>query len=235
MFFYIGPKRAEISDASQPLIETYRAVKERPDRILQFLRRLKPDKTTFNRIRQFAPRGRVGAAGQFIFLNKSCWNGLYRVNSNGIFNVPYGWPKTDYLIDEENFLRCSVQLRRREISIRHQDFEEIEGRVSAGDFVFLDPPYVTSHNMNGFVDWNECLFSWKDQVRLAAMAQRLVDKKANVLITNAAHADLRRLYSNFGQTEFNRSRALRSACRLGRKLRLASYRGLSQRELASPM
>jgi DNA adenine methylase len=236
VFFYIGPKNAEISDASRPLIETYRAVKARPEGVLKFLRRLKPDKPTFNRLRQFAPRSDVGAAGQFIFLNKSCWNGLYRVNSDGIFNVPYGWPKTDNLIDEENFLKCSFQLRRRGVSIRHQDFEEIEERVSAGDFVFLDPPYVTSHNMNGFVDWNECLFSWKDQIRLAAMARRLVEKKANVLVTNAAHADLRKLYSDFGQSEFNRSSTLASdISRRGRTSEAIFFSGPAYSHLAAPM
>jgi DNA adenine methylase len=210
MFFYLGPQRAEISDASEPLIETYRAVSEHPDQLLKFLRALKPNKATFNRLRQYAPRSRAGLGGQFIFLNKSCWNGLYRVNSSGIFNVPFGWPKTDHIIDEENLRLCSKQLRRRSIAIKHQDFGEIESRVSGGDFVFLDPPYVTSHNMNGFVDWNECLFSWKDQVRLADMARRLVRKKANVLITNAAHSDLRALYSDFGQAEFNRYSTLAS-------------------------
>jgi DNA adenine methylase len=236
MFFYLGPKRAEISDASVPLIETYRAVSESPAQLLKFLRCLKPNKGTFDRLRKFAPRSRAGAAGQFIFLNKSCWNGLYRVNSNGIFNVPYGWPKTDYLIDEDNFLKCSKQLRRREVTIRHQDFGEIEQRVCAGDFVFLDPPYVTSHNMNGFVDWNECLFSWKDQVRLAAMAQRLVDKRANVLITNAAHADLRMLYNDFGQAEFDRSSTLASdTSRRGRTSEAIFFAGPAYTNLVAPM
>lgn len=210
LFFYIGPKRAEISDASLPLIDTYRAVSSAPEQVLKFLRPLRPDKETFNRMRLYAARTPASEAGKFIFLNKSCWNGLYRVNSSGIFNVPYGWPKTDHLIDEENFRRCAKQLRRREVTIRHQDFEAIESRVSEGDFVFLDPPYVTSHNMNGFVDWNENLFSWKDQIRLASMAHRLVDKKANVLVTNAAHADLRSLYQHFGQAEFDRSTTLAS-------------------------
>lgn len=210
MFFYLGPKRAEISDASLPLIETYRAVGEAPDEIIKFLRPLKPDQPTFNRLRRYAPRSRANVGAQFIFLNKSCWNGLYRVNSNGIFNVPFGWPRSDNLIDEDNFRRCSIQLRRREVSIRHQDFGSIEKNVSEGDFVFLDPPYVTSHNMNGFVDWNECLFSWKDQERLSEMARRLVKKKANVLVTNAAHSDLRKLYHDFGQTEFARSSTLAS-------------------------
>ena len=210
MFFYLGPKRAEISDASLPLIQTYRAVADSPDEMLKFLRPLKPSKANFYRLRQYAPRIAANAGAQFIFLNKSCWNGLYRVNSNGIFNVPYGSPKTDGIIDEENFIRCSTQLRRREISIKCQGFDKIETRVCEGDFIFLDPPYVTSHNMNGFVDWNENLFSWADQVRLAAMARRLVAKKANVLITNAAHEDIRELYADFGQSEFQRSTTLAS-------------------------
>lgn len=210
MFFHLAPKSAEISDASLPLIETYRAVSESPNEILKFLRGLKPNKTTFNLLRKYAPRSRVGAGGQFIFLNKSCWNGLYRVNSKGVFNVPFGWPRSDNLVDEENFKLCAKQLRRRGVSIKHQDFEEIEDRVIAGDFVFLDPPYVTSHNFNGFVDWNERIFSWKDQIRLCKMATRLVKKKANVLVTNAAHSDLRELYKGFNQAEFARSTTLAS-------------------------
>ena len=210
MFFFLGPKRAEISDASSPLIDTYRAVRENPREILNFLRPLRPSKTEFQKLRKYSPRGQIGRAGQFIFLNKACWNGLYRVNSDGIFNVPYGWPKTNFIIDEDNLMRCSKQLRRRETSIRNQDFEEIEERVRERDFVFLDPPYVTSHNMNGFIDWNECLFSWADQIRLASMARRLIQKKANVLITNADHPDVEALYSGFGRAVYSRYSTLAS-------------------------
>lgn len=210
LFFYLAPDRAEISDASSPLIETYRAVRTNPKEILKFLRPLKPSKNTYQQFRKYSPRSDVGRAGQFIFLNKACWNGLYRVNSDGIFNVPYGWPRTDFIIDETNLLRCAKQLRRREVSIKKQDFEEIEPRVNAGDFVFLDPPYVTSHNMNGFIDWNECLFSWSDQIRLAAMAERLVKKGTNVLITNADHADVHSLYENFGKSIYSRASTLAS-------------------------
>lgn len=234
MFFYLGPKRAEISDASLPLIETYRAVGDAPEEILKFLRPLKPDQPTFNKLRRYAPRSRARAGAQFIFLNKSCWNGLYRVNSSGIFNVPFGWPRSDNLIDEDNFRRCSVQLRRREVSIRHQDFGCIEKSVCEGDFVFLDPPYVTSHNMNGFVDWNECLFSWKDQERLAEMARKLVKKKANVLITNAAHSDLRELYHDFGKAEFVRSSTLASdTSRRGKTSEAIFFGGPAYEDLAA--
>jgi DNA adenine methylase len=102
--------------------------------------------------------------------------------------------------------------------------------------VFLDPPYVTSHNMNGFVDWNECLFSWKDQVRLAAMAQRLVEKGANVLVTNAAHADLRTLYKGFGQAEFDRSSTLASdTSRRGRTSEAIFFAGPAYHKPIAPM
>lgn len=194
MFFYLCPARAEISDLSSPLIEIYRAVRRHPEQILNFLRPLRPTKSTFNQIKRLAPGNDVQIAGSFIFLNRACWNGLYRVNSDGIFNVPYGWPKTDNLIDEKNLRRCAVQLRRRSVSVRCQDFEEIGDRVVEGDFVFFDPPYVTTHNMNGFVDWNERLFSWKDQIRLAALTHRLIARGANVLVTNADHMDIRELY-----------------------------------------
>jgi DNA adenine methylase len=195
MFFFLAPAKAEISDASGALIESYKSVRRDVERTLRFLRPLRPSRTAFNRIKKMEPTNDGQIAGSFIFLNRACWNGLYRVNSDGVFNVPYGWPRTNFLIDEENLRECAKQLRRRSITLRQQDFEDIEDRVSRDDFVFLDPPYVTAHNMNGFVDWNERIFSWADQVRLASMAKRLIAKGANVLITNADHDDVRKLYA----------------------------------------
>lgn len=197
MFFFLGPEAAEISDASPSLVETYRAVKRDVEGVLNYLKPLRPSRTAFERIKKQKTRNLRDAAGAFIFLNKACWNGLYRVNSDGIFNVPYGWPRSNFLINEENFRKCAKQLRRRSVSIRCQDFEDILERVGEQDFVFFDPPYVTAHNMNGFVDWNERLFSWKDQIRLANAAKELVKRGANVLITNADHDDVRELYKSF--------------------------------------
>lgn len=208
LFFHLQPRRAEVSDASESLIETYRAVQRAPFEILKRLRPLKPTKKNFDQIKKRKPVRRIERAAQFIFLNKACWNGLYRVNSSGEFNVPYGWPKSDFIVDDDNLVACSKQLRRRAVTIRCQDFEDISDRVAATDFVFLDPPYVTSHNLNGFADWNEQLFSWKDQKRLAAMARRLVARGANVLVTNADHEDIHRLYSGFGMCTFDRASTL---------------------------
>lgn len=208
MFFFLCPPRSEISDVSRSLIEIYRAVRKSPEEILEFLRPLRPSRAAFNKVKSFAPQSGHELAGSFIFLNRSCWNGLYRVNSDGIFNVPYGWPKTNFLIDENNFRKCAKQLRRRSVTLRCQDFEEIGGRVKEGDFVFFDPPYVTSHNMNGFVDWNERLFSWKDQVRLAALTRRLIAARVNVLVTNADHEDVRDLYQGLYYNQLRRHSTL---------------------------
>jgi DNA adenine methylase len=210
MFFLLCPPTAEVSDASTSLIDTYKAVRDNPNGVLNFLRPLRPNRSTFEKIKRLNAPTVSQAAGRFIFLNKACWNGLYRVNSEGIFNVPYGWPKTNFVIDEENLRKCATQLRRRSVSLRCQDFETIADRVVKRDFVFLDPPYVTSHNMNGFIDWNESLFSWKDQIRLASLAKDLVARGANVLITNADHDDVHRLYGGFARRRIVRHSTLAS-------------------------
>lgn len=210
LFFYLAPEKAVVSDCCPALIETYKAVKTNHRAIASFLRPLSPTRDEFDRMKKFSPRSSASKAGQFIFLNKSCWNGLYRVNSDGIFNVPYGMPRTDFLVDEANFGLCAKQLRRKRVSVKLQDFEKIEKDVAAGDFVFFDPPYVTSHNLNGFADWNERIFSWQDQIRLAALARRLVQKGANVLITNADHSDVKYLYADFGYSQIVRSTTLAS-------------------------
>ena len=204
LFFFLCPERAEISDASASLMDIYRAIKRDPEGVLEFLRPLRPSRSAFEKIKEMTPASDAEKGGSFIFLNRACWNGLYRVNSDGKFNVPYGWPKTNHLIDADNLRRCAKQLRRRSVSLRHQDFEEISKRVEKNDFVFFDPPYVTSHNMNGFVDWNEDLFSWKDQIRLAELTQLLIYKGANVLVTNADHRDVRDLYRGIHYRQITR-------------------------------
>jgi DNA adenine methylase len=103
------------------------------------------------------------------------------VNSRGEFNVPWGAPKTDFILDRQNLMACSRSLDRKRIRFSHDDFEQALRGCRANDLVFMDPPYVTTHNNNGFVDYNEKLFSWADQVRLAIVAERLRSKGCRVL------------------------------------------------------
>src|SRR6202022_3116138 len=113
--------------------------------VLRYLAPLRPDRDLFYEIRDNRSQGRFKRAAEFIYLNKTCWHGLYRVNADGDFNVPYGAPRTDNIIDATNLRQCAMALRRRGVRFAAADFEDALTSAKAGDLVFLDPPYVTRH------------------------------------------------------------------------------------------
>ena len=204
LFFLLRPKRAALSDSCADLIATYEAVRDNCAAVLRYLAPLRPDRDLFYEIRSNRSGGRYKRAAEFIYLNKTCWNGLYRVNGDGEFNVPYGAPKTDNIIDPFNLRACAAAIRRPGVRFEVADFEGALLAAVPGDFVFLDPPYVTRHNNNGFVDYNELIFSWDDQLRVAAAANRLAAEGVNVLVTNAFHRDVLELYDGFNVRPLDR-------------------------------
>jgi DNA adenine methylase len=197
LFFLISPSRAFLSDSCGELIDSYISVRDNPKAVLRYLLPLSPNRTLYYKIRDNPSRGRFKRAAEFIYLNKTCWNGLYRVNSSGKFNVPYGLPRSKTLIDPSNLRSCAASLGKPGVAIERTDFSIVLDRIEKNDLVYLDPPYVIGHSNNGFRDYNEVLFSWEDQVRLADTARRLVSSGAHVLITNAYHAAINILYRDF--------------------------------------
>jgi DNA adenine methylase len=145
-------------------------------------------------IRDERPDGLIERAARVIYLNRTCFNGIYRVNLAGEFNVPRG-TKTAVLLDTDCFEAMASLLARAQL--RLSDFEALIDEAVKGDFIFADPPYTVRHNYNGFIKYNEKLFSWDDQERLAAALIRAVDRGAKVA-TNADHESVRRLYRNTG-------------------------------------
>lgn len=212
LYFALKPGRAVLGDSCRELIDTYAAVRDSVDEIIGHLNPLKPDKNLYYHIRSHRSTDPVRRAAEFLYLNKTCWNGLYRVNSRGDFNVPYGRPKTDFLMDNANLRACSTQLQGCHVSLQYSDFEVTLRGVGPGDLVFLDPPYVTRHNNNGFVDYNETLFSWADQVRLARIARALVIRGAHIIVSNADHKEIRDLYEGFRFLAFSRYSTLAGDC-----------------------
>lgn len=210
LYFLLQPRRTVLSDSCADLVETYRAVRDDASSVLRYLTPLIPNRETFYEVRGRRSAGRFKRAAEFIYLNKTCWNGLYRVNSQGDFNVPYGAPKTPNVIDGPNLRACSRHLARA-MDIVCSDFESALVDTKATDLVFLDPPYVTRHNNNGFVDYNERLFCWEDQERLAAEAKRLAAIGAHVIVTNAMHDDVIALYDGFSCRTLDRASTLASA------------------------
>ena len=121
------------------------------------------------------------------------FNGLYRVNRNGDYNVPYGY-REKFQFDYDNLLRVSFLLKNTQI--KHQDFKESITNINANDLVFLDPPYTVTHNSNGFIHYNKKLFSLEDQYNLSDVIKRIKSVGAHYILTNAAHQTIREIFDN---------------------------------------
>ena len=195
VFFHLQPRNAILSDTNLELINCYQALKSDSDKVLKTLKQhdRKHCKDYYYHIRDAKPRNIYTRAARFIYLNRTCWNGLYRVNLNGQFNVPIG-TKNNILLDTDTFDAVSKQLKGAEI--RHSDFETVIDEAEKNDLIFIDPPYTVKHNYNGFIKYNETLFNWEDQLRLRDATVRAKQRGAQIVLTNADHKSIRALYRN---------------------------------------
>ncbi|RAR64733.1 DNA adenine methylase [Onishia taeanensis] len=198
VFFHLQPQQALLSDANQELITTYRALRNRNRMVENLLKSYHEQHSEefYYFMRAQTPTRQTEIAARMIYLNRTCWNGLYRVNLSGKFNVPKG-TKSNVVLDTDNFRETAKLLRRSVIT--HSDFEAIVDAAQENDFVFVDPPYTVRHNYNGFVKYNEKLFSWEDQVRLKHAIDRATERGAKVLLTNANHESIIELYQDYVQ------------------------------------
>jgi DNA adenine methylase len=193
VFFALQPESAQLSDSNPYLIETYEAVRDDVERVIGYLKSFKTSAAAYYDIRRSRRRNAYSRAARFIYLNKLCFNGLYRENLAGEFNVPFGrHPKNHVVCDESQLRDASEALRGA--TLRTCDFEVAVEGAGAGDLVYFDPPYITGHRNNGFVEYNADVFSWDDQTRLARVAGELIDRGARVGVSNAMHASITRLY-----------------------------------------
>lgn len=208
VFFHLHPSTALLSDKNEELINTYIAIRDEWEKVLVKLRQHQKEHSDdyYYQIRKSQPRSTSGKAARFIYLNRTCWNGLYRVNMKGKFNVPRG-TKDSVLLPDDCFDQISNLLSKCEIV--SEDFESILTEAGKGDFVFIDPPYTVKHNNNNFIKYNETIFSWADQQRLARAAHLANYRGATIVISNADHECIRELYKDFGSmTSISRNSVL---------------------------
>ena len=211
VYFHHLPARAILSDTNSELIECYEAIKFEPKAVQRELAKLaqKDPGDSYYDIRSSKPRSRAKRAARFLYLNRTCWNGLYRVNLKGEFNVPRG-TKTQILLPSDNFTATSAALANAELL--SADFEVMIDRAGAGDVIFADPPYTVAHNLNGFVKYNQQIFSWSDQIRLAEALGRAAMRGATVISTNADHPEVVALYeANFETRAVERASVIAAA------------------------
>jgi DNA adenine methylase len=183
---------AYLADLNEELIETYIQVRDNPDLIADQLGTHVNTAEHYYDVRASCPQDPVGRAARFIYLNHTSYNGIYRVNLKGEYNVPFGNRVYGGLPTAEHLNAVSRKLSRAFVAV--SDFETVLENVEAGDLVFLDPPYTVAHNNNGFVKYNQRLFSFDDQARLSGVIDSVRDRGAYYILTNAAHESIATLF-----------------------------------------
>ena len=197
VFFALEPRKARLSDASPELINAFTAVRDSVEDTIAHLRPMRHSKEAYYRIRHSKPRLPTTQAARFIYLNKTCFNGLYRVNLKGEFNVPFGrHPETLIICNTQQLYAASKALHGAPIEVK--DFSVAMRRAREGDVVYCDPPYTVAHSNNGFIEYNAQVFSWADKERLATAASECVARGARVYVSNADHPSIRNLYEPLG-------------------------------------
>ncbi len=183
VFFALAPSEAVISDTNKYLIETYNAIKRSAIGVHDVYSSLQPNKEEYYRVREALP-GQIDSvtrAGYFIYLNRYCFNGLYRTNKNGKFNVPFGGTTGNGTLPSLEALRAARRILNNAKCL-HDDFETILNQARRGDFVFLDPPYFNP-NARVFAEYGGNIFSKSDFDRLAVSIGQLHRKKILFMLT----------------------------------------------------
>jgi len=197
------PNVINLSDLNNELIETYLAVKEDVENIIRHLKNFENTEKEYYRIRESKFKSDYKKAARFIYLNQTSFNGIYRVNLNNVYNVPYGYRTKDFF--EPDNLRLVSQLLQT-ANITNCDFGLCLSKIKKNDLVFLDPPYTISHNNNGFIKYNQKLFSLEDQYRLSCFIDEIKKINAFYIITNAAHHAIEEIFEK-GDTKIKLHRA----------------------------
>lgn len=190
-------QRMELADLNGELVAMYKAVRDQPDQVFATYSAWQNTSDQYYSLREESSKEPVRAAARFLYLNHTSFNGIYRVNRQGKYNVPYGrrpnltLPTHDHLKAASQRLKCAA--------LEVGDFEIAINKAMAGDFLFIDPPYTVAHNNNGFIKYNQHLFSFDDQIRLAKSIARAIDRGAYFALTNAAHSSIRETFGHLGR------------------------------------
>lgn len=201
LFFELQPNNAYISDINEELINLYQVVRDNINELINDLKKHEISKEYFieirniDRTKEYKSWSSVKKASRFIYLNRTCFNGMYRVNSKGEFNVPFGHYKNPRILDENNLINCSNLLQKTEI--KHSDFSEILREVKKGDFVYFDPPYVPLSETSSFTSYTKDGFDMDMQFKLRDVCDELDSIGVKFLLSNSDTQLVNELYKNY--------------------------------------
>jgi len=203
LLFHLLPRRGTVSDINPELINFYTVLKTRPEELLARLEELPVDSESYYRIRSWdreagwESRSPVCRAARLLYLNRTCYNGLFRVNRRGEFNVPYGRYRNPRVVQPERLREAAAFLAEAEIRLVCQDFELTMEEAREGDFVYLDPPYDPVNTTSSFTGYTSGGFGRQEQVRLRDACRRLDRRGVRFLLSNSATPFILDLYREF--------------------------------------
>lgn len=204
VFFTLQNNKSYLSDLNENLINAYKTIKYEPKKLINFLKTLKYEKEFYYEIRKWDRSedwpdnySNVERAWRFLYLNRTCFNGLYRVNKKNQFNVPIGRYKNPNFVQEENLLNVSKVLNKMDTIIERESFENILEKVKSQDFVYLDPPYDTLSDTANFTSYTKEDFDKDSQKKLAKVYKKLDQKWAYVMLSNHNTPLINNLYKNY--------------------------------------
>ena len=201
LLFSLQPEKAHISDLNLELINCYEVIRDCVDELILDLRQHRYDQEYYYQLRNadrldsFEQWSPIQKASRMIFLNKSCFNGLYRLNSKSQFNVPFGRYTNPTIVDENNLKACSQFLSGT--SIKKASFLNIESDIAKGDFVYFDPPYVPLNDTSNFTRYTPSGFGMDMQYELLETCRRLHDRGIMFMLSNSSAPTVLNLYQDF--------------------------------------
>jgi DNA adenine methylase len=195
VFFNIQPKSGTINDINEELMNFYKVVRDEPEQLIELTKTYKHDKDNFYDLRKrYNQKGlsKIESASLLLYLNKTAFNGLYRVNSKGEFNVPFGSYRNPTIVPEDRIRKASALLQK--IQIFCQDFTYILDQTQEGDLIYFDPPYQPLNSTSNFTSYSLNGFNYKDQIRLRDTCQKLSEKGVYFVLSNSFSSEIIDLY-----------------------------------------
>ena len=217
LFFALRPRFAELGDMNSRLVNAYTCVAHRLQQTVQHLLTFERSSECFYRQRDLLNAETVNgnsfyynpeAAARFVYLNKTCFNGLWRESASGKFNTPYGGDRKAPIVDPETLLACSIALSGC-VTIRKESFEEVANRAKENDLVYFDPPYMPI-TKDSFVDYTLCGFGLVEHTKLRDIARDLKARGCHVIVSNSDTPQVRDLYDGFCLREVEARRSINS-------------------------
>ena len=230
----LRPQTSIVNDVNEQLMHCYKIIKDNPKELIRKIDSLdhgRRDKDGYlanrDRYNQKIINGEfdVETAALMIWLNKNCFNGLYRTNKQGLFNVPYNNKQIGKSVNNLNIMNISYYLNDSNVQLLCKDFEEVCADCKKGDFIFFDSPYVPTSKTAGFVDYTKESFKEEDHRRLASLYRELDKKGCYCLLTNSNTDFVKELYEGFEIVEVDVNRAINSDAkkRTGKEVIITNY------------